>query len=65
MDADPRFIASATATAVAFFSVGVIKGKIVERALMRSGFETLLIRGMAATSHISLGAWLRHAYGAS
>jgi hypothetical protein len=55
MDADPRFIASATATAVAFFSVGVIKGKIVERALMRSGFETLLIRGMAATSHISWG----------
>ena len=55
MAADQRFIASATATAVAFFSVGVIKGKILERALMRSGLEKLLIGGVAATSHTSWG----------
>ena len=65
MDADQRFIASATATAIAFFSVGVIKGKILERALMRSGLETLLIGGTAATLAFLVGAWLRHAYGAS
>ena len=36
-------------TAAAFFLVGMIKGKIVKKSLIKSGFVTLLIGGIAAT----------------
>jgi len=36
-------------TAAAFFLVGMIKGKIVKKSLVKSGFVTLLIGGIAAT----------------
>ena len=36
-------------TAAAFFLVGMIKGKIVKKSLIKSGFITLLIGGIAAT----------------
>jgi vacuolar iron transporter family protein len=65
LDADQRFIASAAVTAAAFFSIGLIKGKILERELMRSGLETLLTGGGAATLAYLVATWLRHAYGAS
>jgi len=36
-------------TAMAFFIVGMIKGKIVKKSMFRSGFFTLLIGGIAAS----------------
>ena len=36
-------------TVAAFFLVGMIKGKIVKKSLIKSGFITLLIGGIAAT----------------
>ena len=46
---------SAVFTGVAFFIVGIIKGKIVQKPLIRSGFFTLLIGGIAATVAYAVG----------
>jgi vacuolar iron transporter family protein len=43
------FYFSATATGIAFFIVGVIKGKIVQKPLLRSGLFTLFIGSIAAS----------------
>lgn len=36
-------------TAVSFFSIGVIKGKVVDKPILRSGLNTLTIGGIAAS----------------
>ena len=43
------FTYSVVSTSVAFFLIGVIKGTIVKKSLMRSGLTTLFVGGIAAT----------------
>ncbi|HIH06858.1 MAG TPA: hypothetical protein HA236_01130, partial [Candidatus Nitrosotenuis sp.] len=45
-------------TSVAFFLIGIIKGKIVKKPLLRSGLMTLLIGGLAATVAYLIGLLL-------
>ena len=45
---DYTFMASILATSLAFLGVGMIKGKILQLSMLRSGFETLLVGGAAA-----------------
>lgn len=47
------FLASAVATAVTFFLVGWLKGRVLERAPLRQGLETLGVGALAASL-----AWL-------
>jgi len=42
------FVYSIVSVAVAFFLVGMIKGKIVKKSMLRSGISTLIIGGVAA-----------------
>lgn len=64
LDAVTRFFASATATGVAFFTIGWVKGMVLDRSRWRSGFETLLTGGAAASVAYFTGEWLRAAFGA-
>ena len=49
------FLYSVSFTAGAFFLIGVIKGKIVQRGLLRSGLSTLLVGGIAASVAFVIG----------
>jgi VIT1/CCC1 family predicted Fe2+/Mn2+ transporter len=42
------FAFSVIFTAIAFFAIGLVKGKVVEKPLLRSAFSTLLVGGIAA-----------------
>lgn len=52
------FYYSAMATGAAFFIVGLIKGKIVQRSLLRSGIYTLIIATIAASVAYLVGYFL-------
>ncbi|MBM3903767.1 MAG: hypothetical protein FJ357_01275 [Thaumarchaeota archaeon] len=54
------FTYSVISTSVAFFLIGVIKGKIVKKSLVRSGLVTLLVGGIAATAAYLIGNLLAH-----
>jgi VIT1/CCC1 family predicted Fe2+/Mn2+ transporter len=58
------FAVSVGATALAFLAVGIGKGIVLGRPLLRAGLETLLIGGGAAVLAYLVGSWLRAAYGA-
>lgn len=58
------FTYSIVATSIAFFLIGIIKGKIVKKPWVRSGFTTLLIGGIAATVAYLVGVLLRNLIGA-
>jgi VIT1/CCC1 family predicted Fe2+/Mn2+ transporter len=62
---DTRFAASAIVTGVALFGVGMAKGLLLGQRSIRSGIETLLTGGGAATLAYIVGAWLRSVFGAS
>jgi VIT1/CCC1 family predicted Fe2+/Mn2+ transporter len=47
-------------TGGAFFLIGIIKGKIVKRSLLRSGLTTLMIGGIAATVAYVVGYLLSY-----
>ena len=64
LDHSRQFVASAVMTGVAFAAIGVAKGMLLRRSVLRSGLETLLTGGGAAALAFFVGAWLRHAYGA-
>jgi vacuolar iron transporter family protein len=57
------FLASAAATAVAFLGIGMVKGVLVKRSVIRAGLETLLMGGGAASLAYVVGRWLRQTYG--
>ncbi len=57
------FILSAVVTGIAFLGVGVGKGVMLDRPLLRSGVETFLVGGGAAAVAYLVGRWLRRAYG--
>ena len=52
------FSFSVVFTSAAFFLIGVIKGKIVKKSLLRSGLSTLLIGGIAASVAYLVGVLL-------
>ena len=54
-----RFPASTVLTGTAFFAVGAVKGRVLERPALRTGAETLLMGGAAAALAYWIGAWLR------
>ena len=49
------FVYSTVSVMTAFFLVGVIKGKIVKKSMIRSGLNTLVIGGIAATVAYGIG----------
>jgi VIT1/CCC1 family predicted Fe2+/Mn2+ transporter len=57
------FAASSVATAATFVLVGMAKGLVVQRSLIRSGLETLLIGGGAALLAYTVGRLLRLLFG--
>ena len=63
LTADQTFLVSALVTALAFFAIGMVKGLVLGRPAVRSGFETLLVGGLAAFLAYAVGAWLRQTFG--
>ena len=57
--AQQAFLVSASATAVAFYLIGLMRGWVLHRSLMFSGPETLGIGGVAAALAYIVGTWLR------
>jgi VIT1/CCC1 family predicted Fe2+/Mn2+ transporter len=53
------FVASSVLTGFAFFAIGVIRGRIVDRPPLASGIETLLIGGAAALLAFAVGRLLQ------
>jgi vacuolar iron transporter family protein len=53
-----RFLTSAIVTAFAFAGIGVVKASVLERPILRSGAETLLIGGGAAVLAYAIGLLL-------
>jgi len=53
------FFISAGATAVTFFAIGAIKGRLVGQAQVRHGLETLLVGGGAAVLAYLVGLLAR------
>jgi len=51
-------------TAVTFFSIGVIRGRLSDRKLLSAGLETLLIGGTAAAIAYFVGVFLKGLAGA-
>lgn len=57
--ANTAFTASAIATALTFLGIGLFKGHVVNQPLLRSGLETLLVGGCAASLAYLVGLWLK------
>lgn len=53
------FLASVGCTALAFFAVGALKGRVLERSPWVSALQTVLLGGGAAALAYLVGAWLR------
>lgn len=53
------FVLSSIFTGVAFFIVGIIKGRIVKHSMIRSGIYTLIIGGIAAFVAYYVGYFLK------
>jgi VIT1/CCC1 family predicted Fe2+/Mn2+ transporter len=52
------FFYSVIATASAFFLIGVIRGRVVQKPVIRAGFNTLIIGGVAAAVSYAIGRLL-------
>lgn len=52
------FLLSTIATMLTFYLIGVAKGRVLERSLLRSGLETLAVGGAAALLAYGAGAAL-------
>ncbi len=55
---DNVFLYSIIFTAISFFSIGLVKGKVVNKSPVRSGFNTLIIGGIAAAVAFLVGSLL-------
>lgn len=60
---DNSFQVAIILTAIALFSVGVIKARLVNKGVLRSGIETLLIGGLAALVAFGVGYLLKSLVG--
>lgn len=58
LSAQAIFAYSSIFTALAFFSIGIISGKVVDKPPIRSGFITLIIGGVAALVSYIVGTLL-------
>jgi VIT1/CCC1 family predicted Fe2+/Mn2+ transporter len=58
-----RFPASCALASVAFVGLGIAKALVLNRPPLRSGFQTLVIGGIAAVLAYSVGALLRTVFG--
>lgn len=59
LPADNIFAASTVATGITFFSIGLLKGRVLHYPLFKSGLETLLVGGAAAGLAYLVGIFLR------
>ncbi len=59
------FPVSAVLATAAFLSIGMLKGVVLNRPLLRSGFETFAVGGVAAILAYSVGVLMRSLFGAS
>lgn len=57
------FPTSIALTALTFLGIGLLKGKALNRPLVRSGFETLFVGGSAAAIAYIVGKLLRGVVG--
>lgn len=57
--AEKTFFLSSLATGIAFFAIGVVKGRVIHKNYFYTGFETLLIGSGAASLAYFIGAWLK------
>jgi vacuolar iron transporter family protein len=55
---DNVFLYSIIFTAISFFSIGLVKGKVVNKSPARSGLNTLIIGGIAAVVAFLVGSLL-------
>lgn len=53
--ASPLFVWSAVATGAAFFGVGALKGRLLQKQVLLTGLETLLFGGVAAALAYGIG----------
>ena len=60
---EQTFTLSSVVTALAFLGIGMIKGWILQRSVLRAGLETLAVGGAAAVLAYLVGVWLRRAFG--
>ena len=60
MNTDSIFLISACATVLTFFITGLIKGKVLNRSILKSGLETLLVGCFAALLAYFVGKWLKN-----
>jgi VIT1/CCC1 family predicted Fe2+/Mn2+ transporter len=61
--AEHELAASIVVTALAFLSIGVLKGMVLRIPVIRSGMETLILGGTAAALAYATGHVLRRMYG--
>jgi VIT1/CCC1 family predicted Fe2+/Mn2+ transporter len=58
LDAGQKFTVSAAGTAVTFFLIGVVRGRLTSRPPLRTGIETLVVGGAAALLAFATGRLL-------
>lgn len=58
LSSSSAFLYSIIFTAVAFFVIGIIKGKIVDKSVIKSGFSTLAVGAIAAVAAYIVGFML-------
>jgi VIT1/CCC1 family predicted Fe2+/Mn2+ transporter len=63
LSSDTTFLASALATSLAFFGIGMAKGHLLHRSKLRGGLETWFVGSIAAALSFLVGLWLRQAFG--
>jgi VIT1/CCC1 family predicted Fe2+/Mn2+ transporter len=49
------FLFSIVFTAISFFLIGIVRGKIVSKSLLRTGINTLTVGGIAASVAYVIG----------
>jgi vacuolar iron transporter family protein len=55
ISAEHVFLFSIVFTAISFFLIGIVRGKIVNKSLLRTGLNTLAVGGIAASVAYVIG----------